>query len=202
MPHTGGTVCFGALGNELEKVMSKKVLLAAAFLVAGCSQQPAQQESTAPDAAPQAVQAESEPCPPAGYSATPDGVTVDHDYLVRADRMYVARSGDERRRTTLELLDGDPRTVAEAALATLMEQGFRQLDIPDRGDGVLRLAVHEPGVGRINISATDDRGGNPAHPRSVGLVGFDMPMAPAGAEPAVDSEGGDVEAAEDAAAAG
>lgn len=167
--------------------MSKRFLLAAMFLAVGCSQEPAP-EAAAADPGP-ALQSESKPCPPPEYSATPENVAVGHAYLVRADRIYETRAGGERRRSSLELLDGDPRAVAEAVVADLVGKGFRQMDVPDRGDGTLRLAVIKKGVGRINVAATDDRGSNPAHPRSVGIVTFDWPVT--AAQGAADGESPD-----------
>ena len=180
--------------------MSKKVVLLAALLfAAGCtSEAPAPTQATATDPTP--VQADAEPCPPPEYSATPENVAVGHAYLVRADRIYETRAGGERRRSSLELLDGDPRAVAEAVVADLVGKGFRQMDVPDRGDGTLRLAVIKKGVGRINVAATDDRGSNPAHPRSVGIVTFDWPVT--AAQGASDGEAGaeeSLESSDDAA---
>lgn len=166
--------------------MSRTSLLAIAMMFAlGCADD---QARTAVDdiqteaSAAVAGSAASGSCPEPPYSATPAGVAVNHQYFVRSDRVYSTRTGVERRRAALELLSGDARQVAEAALAGYLARGFRQIDVPDRGDGVARYAVRRSGVGRINISATDDTGRKPSHPRSVGVVAFDWPLTSHGVD--------------------
>jgi hypothetical protein len=166
--------------------MSKHVLLLAVLLAAGCAQeqvpgQPAQNAAEEAATAGEAQQAEA-PCPDPGYSPIPQGIPIEGDFYVRADRVYETRKGDERRKTTLELMSGDPSRTAETALSALVAQGFRQIDVPARDDGVARYAVRKAGIGRINVSATSDRGKKPSHPRSVGLISFDWPLPAAGGE--------------------
>lgn len=172
--------------------MTRMSLLAIAMMFAlGCANDPAR---TAADdiqtdaSAAAAGFAASGSCPEPTYSATPAGVTVYHRYFVRSDPLCSTRIGVERRRTALELLSGDARQAA-AALAGYLARGFRQIDVPDRDDGAARYAVRRSGVGRINISATDDIGAKPSHPRSVGVVAFDLPLTSHG----VDHSTGDVD---------
>jgi hypothetical protein len=157
--------------------MTKKILLVSLLLGAvGCAQEaPVQPVAEAADAQATAQQV-STPCPEPAYSPLPDGISVDNDFIVRSDRVYVTKTGVERRRTTLELLDGSPSTVADAVVANFVGQGFRPMDVPDKGDGVARQSVRKGGVGRINVTATSDTGANPAHPRSVGIVAIDWPL--------------------------
>lgn len=117
-------------------------------------------------------------CPQSVYSATPPGMSVDHDYLVRTDRVYTTKDGAERRRTTLELLDTAPEPLAKELMAALLANGYREIQQDDQGDGIQRFAARKPGLGRINISASNDVGKRPSHPRSVGLLAFDWPLAP------------------------
>lgn len=165
--------------------MTKKHLMAAPLLgavlvVAGCSGDPAATGTVASDttdAATAAADAAAVDCPAPAYSATPPDVSeVESQYFVRTDRVYVTKAGDERRRTTIELMEGDPGAVAQAIVDGYVARGFRQLEVADEGDGTSRFAVTKAGVGRTNISATTDRGNNPSHPRSVGLVHFDWPV--------------------------
>jgi len=165
--------------------MTKKHLMAAPLLgailaVAGCSgDRPASDTATPADAGTaDANAAAAIDCPAPVYSATPPGVSeVQSQYFVRTDRAYVTKAGDERRRTTIELMEGDPVAVAQAIADGYVARGFRQLEVADEGDGTTRFAVTRAGVGRTNISATSDRGNNPSHPRSVGLVSFDWPLS-------------------------
>jgi len=160
--------------------MSKKLILVAALLAAGCAQETSPAGDTAGPAVGPVEAAAADPaaeCPEPRYSPLPAAVAFDRDFLVRTDKVYVTRAGGERRRTSLEILDGDAQAIAREVVADLVAQGARELDVEDRGDGTLRLAVNQRGVGRINVSATDDRGANPAHPRSVGIVAFDWPLS-------------------------
>lgn len=168
--------------------MSRKLLFVAAFLMAACSQDR--------DAAPETTIAAGEqaattaPCPEPAYRPLPEGISLEQAYLVKGDRVYETRAGAERRRAVLELLEGDPVAAAESIVAQYEAQGFNRLEVPERDDGIVRYAVRKRGVGRVNVSATSDRGRNPSHPRSVGMVAVDWEFAPApaasGAEPADD----------------
>lgn len=159
--------------------MSKQSALAALsaaalLLAAGCSQDPASPgaDATRPPAA-----VATQPCPEPAYTAMPDGIELGQPFLVRSDRIVATANGGERRRTWLEITEGDPRQVAEAIVADLLADGFQRLEARERDDGITRHAVHKRGVGRINISASSDLGAKPSHPRAVGLVGFDWPVA-------------------------
>lgn len=171
--------------------MSRSLLLLAAFLLAACSQdrEAAPAATSASTGAPAAA---TEPCPEPEYRPLPEGISLGQPYLVRGDRVYVTRAGAERRRASLELLEGDPVAAAESIVAQYEAQGFNRLEVPERDDGIVRYAVRKGGVGRVNISASSDRGRNPSHPRSVGVVAVDWEFAPApeapGAGPAADGD--------------
>lgn len=180
---------------------NKSILLAAglaAFMVAGCAQETASPDGAAPAAADAGVAdgsaAAMAPCPDPAYRATPDDVALDQAFLVRQDRLYVTRTGAERRRTSLEIQEGDPRQLAERVVGDLVGQGYRQIEVADRGDGIARYAVTKRGVGRVNVAATTDLGARPSHPRSVGVVSFDWPVAGA------DEDDGSAQEAAEAAA--
>ena len=61
----------------------------------------------------------------------------------------------------------------------LAANGYRALQVADRGDGITRHGFAKRGEGRVNISATPEVGTRPAHPRSVGVLSIDWPSAPA-----------------------
>lgn len=154
--------------------MKSFVLLTFVVLAAACSKNepPAPANEPAPVVEADA-NAQLASCPGNTYSAVPDGVDLQGQYYIHNDRVYETKDGVERRHTSLELMSGDAVQIAKGVAQQYVEKGFRQMEIKDRGDGVTRLAVLKPGVGRINIDATADRGKNPSNPRSVGVISFD-----------------------------
>jgi hypothetical protein len=159
--------------------MSRKVLLLALLLAAGCS-------NSAPPAVPAPETSAGNgsmavaDCPQPRYSPLPPDAVVDQDFFVRNDRVNTTRSGALRRRTSLELMGGEPKALAASIAERYVANGFRRLEVAERGDGVARFAVIKRGFGRINISAMGERPRNPSHPASVGVINFDWPI-PGGA---------------------
>lgn len=154
--------------------MKSFVLLTVVVLAAACSRN----EPSAPANEPTAVveadaNAQVASCPGNTYSAVPEGVDLQGQYYIHNDRVYETKEGVERRHTSLELMSGDAVQIAKGVAQQYVEKGFRQMEIKDRGDGVTRLAVLKPGVGRINIDASADHGKNPSNQRSVGVISFD-----------------------------
>jgi hypothetical protein len=115
------------------------------------------------------------------YSPWPGMVIVETPFHVRSDRIYTTKNGADRRRTTLELLEGEAAKVIGSIGDTLVSGGFSAMNIPDKGDGIQRLAYRRNGYGRINLSAKSDVGDKPANPRATGLITFDWPLS--GSEP-------------------
>lgn len=161
--------------------MSRKFMLLALLLAVGCAKE-APPAAPGPQAAATAATdaVETAACPEPRYSPLPPGAVFDQDFLVRRDRVNQTRSGALRRRTSLELLGGDAASLAAAIADRYAAEGFRRLDVADRGDGIVRFAVAKGGVGRINIAAAAGRPDKPVHPASVGVVSFDWPVAGAG----------------------
>jgi len=163
-------------------MLKKSIVLAFLVALGACSQETVQPASTSTrdtTVAPAASKEQPEIDLGYDYRPLPDGVGIEAPFVVRNDRIYVTKAGDERRRTSLEILEGDSTRLAEAAVGQLEAQGFSRMQIPERGDGVLRMAVRKKGVGRINVTANPDVGNNPSHPRSVGVISFDWPSAAA-----------------------
>ena len=161
--------------------MSKQLAMAALsaatlWLAVGCAQDAAP-DGDARTATGAAQVADTAPCPEPAYLAMPAGIELDQPFLVASDRVYETDAGGERRRTWLEIQEGDPLQVAEGVVTGLLAEGFERVETRERDDDITRLAVHKRGVGRINISATRELGARPSHPRSVGQVGFDWPVA-------------------------
>lgn len=115
------------------------------------------------------------------YSPWPGMVIVESPFHVRSDRIYTTKNGADRRRTTLELLEGEAANVIGSIGDTLVSEGFSAMNIPDKGDGIQRLAYRRNGYGRINLSAKSDAGDKPANPRATGVITFDWPLS--GSEP-------------------
>ncbi len=144
-----------------------------------------------PQPAPQSTAEASVDCPPAPapevpkpmYDPLPDGVVLDLPFHVRSDRFYTTRGGDQRRVSTLELLDGDAGTVAREIGSALEASGFSTIAIPEKEDGVERLAFRKGGYGRINVSYQADPGDSPVNPAAVGVLKFDWPVDASPAAP-------------------
>lgn len=176
--------------------MRATILPMCLVLLAACSS-----EQGAPAPAPVAAETDAAavvPTQDAGfdYSPLPSGVVVETPYIVRSERVYLARNGAERHLSTIELLEGDAIALASEIGGRLAADGYRTLKVADRGDGITRQAFNKRGAGRVNLSATQEVGERPAHPRSVGLISIDWQSAPAprgsdaeGAAPDADDAG-------------
>lgn len=159
--------------------MRATVLAICLVLLAACAREPAN-----PTPAPVPAGTDVAPAAPAvdaGFDHTPlpAGIVVDTPYLVRSERVYLTRNGAERHRSTIELLEGDAVALASDIGTQLAANGYRALQVADRGDGITRHGFAKRGEGRVNISATPEVGTRPAHPRSVGVLSIDWPSAPA-----------------------
>ena len=113
-----------------------------------------------------------------GYSPLPKGVVL-APFHVRSDRIYTTKVGAERRRATLELLEGGTAAAADDVSKQMAASGFRSLGVEDKGDGMIRLAFLKKDAGRINVTASSDVGDKPSNPHAVGLIMFDWQLAPA-----------------------
>ena len=117
------------------------------------------------------------------YSPFPDGIGLAQRFQVRSDRVYPIKSGAERRRTTIEVLEGDPVGALREIGRQFQEHGFAPVAVADRKDGVTRLAFRKRDAGRVNMAATSELGERPSNPRSVGVVWVDWQVSPAPAAP-------------------
>lgn len=168
------------------------VTLSAVLMIASCSSE-----------APQSASVSVPPCAPApgesggaaqasgfAYSPLPAGIVLMSPYQVRVDRVYVTSKGEERRTTSLELLEGNVDSLAQDILRQLADTGYTAMNIPEKNDGVTRRAVRKKSVGRINVSNTEKLGAKPSNPRSVGVISFDWPLGPASDTPPANTAGG------------
>ncbi len=104
-------------------------------------------------------------------------VIVETPFHVPCNRIYTTKNGAERRRTTIELLEGEAATVIGSIGDSRVSEGFRAMNIQDKGDGIQRLAYKRNGYGRINLSAKSDVEDKPANPRATGPIMFDWPLS-------------------------
>jgi hypothetical protein len=177
------------------------VVLAAAFALSACSGQNGAPASTSAAAdASQATSVDRQAPTAVTYSPFPLGVVLAQRFHVRSDRIYTTKSGAQRRRATLELLDGAPDATADSVSKQMASSGFRALTVKDKGDGITRLAFVKKGAGRTNVSISSQVGDKPSNPRAIGLIMFDWQLAPATASAAAASP--DQGAPKDQAAAG
>ena len=156
-------------------------VLAAALALSACSGQnaaPPASTGTAADAS-QASSVGDHASTAFAYSPFPQGVVLAQPFHVRGDRIYTTKSGAQRRRATLELLEGAPGDVADSVRKQMASSGFRALAVKDKGDGITRLAFVKKGAGRINVSISSNIGDKPSNPRAVGVIMFDWQLAPA-----------------------
>jgi hypothetical protein len=112
------------------------------------------------------------------YSPLPRGIQLVQSFHVRSDRIYTTKTGAERRRATLELLEGGTAAAAEDVQKQMAASGFRALPVKDKGDGITRLAFVKKGMGRTNVSVNPDVGDKPSNPHAVGVIMFDWQLTP------------------------
>lgn len=169
----------------MKKIAVSTLATLCALALAACSdpqQAPADSAHAGQPAATEAAGANAgNAAAPAGfaYSPLPEGVSVSSPYQVRSDRVYQTKSGAERRRATLELLEGDPVAAIRTIGGQLEAQGFHALPVADKGDEVTRLAYRKREAGRINMAAWSDIGERPSNPHSVGVLWVDWQLTPA-----------------------
>jgi len=161
-------------------MIRKFVVLVLLMFLAACSrEQPvAPLEAEAPAAA--AASVDTAPVPQGFvYSPLPEGVSIATPFHVRNDRIYSTRTGAMRRRSNLELLEGDAAAAAVAVGSQLQAGGFRSIEIEDKGDGMTRLAFIKKAAGRVNLRAGSDVGAKPANPLAQGLLSIDWQVSAA-----------------------
>lgn len=161
--------------------MSRNLLLAAAvILVAGCNQPslpPNQSNSTAATPAPATTGAETlPPCNGlAGYQVLPADITLSFPYHLRADRIYVNKNGQERRRVVLEYLDGDADAILAAVDKSMIVAGFVPRPRKEQPNGNIVIAYAQKAYGSIIVVANASAGDKPSNPAARGTVAFDYP---------------------------
>ena len=158
--------------------MIRRILpaLVVAFAVSACTQQ---STPTAPTTTSDSqVVAEAKPCPevPLGYQPFPAGVTPTLKYHLRNDRIYAHANGTQRRRLTLEALEGDVAS-AQASLADALEKGgFRAKPAKTRSDGGTQIAFTKSGLGTLYMVIKPMDPAKTSHPYAKGEISIDYPV--------------------------
>jgi hypothetical protein len=65
------------------------------------------------------------------YSPLPRGIQLVQSFHVRSDRIYTTKTGAQRRRATLELLEGGTAAAAEYVKKLMAASVFRALPVKD-----------------------------------------------------------------------
>lgn len=118
----------------------------------------------------------TEPCPEqAGYIAFPEGVALDIPYHLRADRIYIHKNGKERRRVSVEFLDGDAGTALASFEQSMIRAGFTAKPRKDMPNGNVTMAFGKKGFGTVRLVAVSTPGPKPSNPGAKGVISMDYP---------------------------
>ena len=164
----------------------KEILLATAvaLALAACSRpQPAADIAPTATAETAAIAGAAPlPCAEPGYALLPKGITLEFPYHLRADRVYLDKQGNERRRVVLEFLDGDVESTLAAADASLVRSGFAARSRRNQPNGNIVVPYARKGTPGITVFGSSTVGPNPSNPAAKGTIALDyarMPVAPA-----------------------
>lgn len=150
------------------------------LIISGCSQDVSPVATLPPDDTPESsiepAEAENDTfnCANTIYAPYPPGMKLHARFIVRSDRVFLNQKGRERRRTALELLDGDAIQVAENAVSQLVAAGLKSKGAKQDAKGMTAYSLRKPDYW-VSVRVGTDVGARPAHPRSVGLVIFEWP---------------------------
>jgi hypothetical protein len=161
--------------------MKRTLLIAVGLLaIAGCNN-PAPADQTA-QGTPAAVPTSSSDTNPAacseapGYNPFPQGIAPAFAYHLRSDRLYVHKNGKNRRRLTIEFLDGDANAALASFEQSMSAAGFKARPRKDGADGRITTPFAKKGFGTVIATAIPSPGPNPANPAAKGVLSIDYPM--------------------------
>lgn len=166
--------------------MKRTLLIAVGLLaIAGCNNPrpavlPVAGTTAATEAAPETAAA----CPEeTGYKLFPEAMKLAIPYHLRGDRIYVHKNGQQRRRVTVEFLEGDVGTALAAFEQSMVTAGFKAGPRNDGADGKITMPFSKKGFGTAHVSAMPTVGPKPSNPDAKGVISIDYPMGAAPPRP-------------------
>lgn len=163
--------------------MKHNLLMAATLIaLAGCNQpKPAATQGTNPVATETPVTATGDATAPpctgqAGYQLFPAGIGLDVPYHVRADRIYLDKNGQGRRRVMLEFLGGGADTTLASIDKSLVAAGYMSRPRKDQPNGNSITPYIKKGARNIIVILDPNPGAAPSNPAAKGVLSVDYPM--------------------------
>lgn len=135
--------------------------LALAGLLAGC---PAQDR---PD---QAATPAGKPVP----QALPQGFVLRFAHDFRGDTLVTVTPREQRRRVTVEYLEGEPADIVASLAGSALDAGFKSGRWQQTQDGRISFFAHKGGYGQLRAEITP--GGRLSHPAAKGAVVLGWPV--------------------------
>jgi hypothetical protein len=109
-----------------------------------------------------------------GCDPLPRGVHLDFTTVARSDSFFRTRTGDVRRRVSMQFLDEDATSVLTATTRTLEDAGFSVVSTPGAGANVKVFEMNGYGMVTVGVRPLPHR---PDGVRVYGTVTFDLPAS-------------------------
>ncbi|HET6435865.1 MAG TPA: hypothetical protein VFG18_09225 [Xanthomonadaceae bacterium] len=136
--------------------------LALAGLVAGCSAQDQPDQAAAPAA--------GQPVP----QALPQGFVLRFAHDFRGETLVAVTPREQRRRVTVEYLEGEPADIVASLADSAVRAGFKSGRWQQAKDGGISFFAHKGGYGQLRAEITP--GGRLSHPAARGVVVLGWPV--------------------------